>query len=194
VKEVAHSLPTRIYCDVHVTNKTGSSSNDWIYYQLVTHSLVITFKYSLCSVISHLHNLQSTVAHALGSSLSTSRLLATDLDTQTVTALHSKYYTRRKSFSHISSLLTAMNFPLLLHLKVSSEYFGFPANLHSTNFFRITTIWGWHNRPVVAAVPSELSHPTIQLRSAVGDQLLTLFERQWVAIGVPLLAALPLVG
>jgi hypothetical protein len=33
------------------------------------------------SVISHLHTLQSTVAHALGFSISTSRLLATDLDT-----------------------------------------------------------------------------------------------------------------
>jgi hypothetical protein len=32
-----------------------------------------------------------------------------------------------------------------------------PANLHSTNFSIITIIWGWYNRPVVAAVPSGLS-------------------------------------
>jgi hypothetical protein len=30
------------YCDVYATNKTGSSSDDWIYYQFLTHSLVIT--------------------------------------------------------------------------------------------------------------------------------------------------------
>jgi hypothetical protein len=38
--------------------------------------------------------------------------------------------------------------------QASSEYFGFPANLHSTNCSTITIIWGWHNRSVVAAVPS----------------------------------------
>jgi hypothetical protein len=27
------------YCDVYATNKTGSSSDDWIYYQLFTHAL-----------------------------------------------------------------------------------------------------------------------------------------------------------
>jgi hypothetical protein len=27
-------------CDVYATNKTGSSSDDWIYYQMVTHSLI----------------------------------------------------------------------------------------------------------------------------------------------------------
>jgi hypothetical protein len=40
---------------------------------------------SLYSVISRLYSLQSTVAHALGFSVSTSRLLATDLDAQTIT-------------------------------------------------------------------------------------------------------------
>jgi hypothetical protein len=48
------------------TNKTGSSSDDWIYYQVVIHLFLITLKYRLYSAISHLHNLQSTVAHALG--------------------------------------------------------------------------------------------------------------------------------
>jgi hypothetical protein len=32
-----------------------------------------------------------------------------------------------------------------------------PANLHSTNCSTITIIWGWCNRPVVAAVPSGVS-------------------------------------
>jgi hypothetical protein len=67
-----------------VTNKTGSSSDDWIYSQLVTQSLVITPRYSLYSAVSRLHQLQFTVAHALGFSRSTSRLPATDLDRQTV--------------------------------------------------------------------------------------------------------------
>jgi hypothetical protein len=58
---------------VYATNKTGSSSDDRIYYELVTHSLVITSRCSLYSAVSHLHNLQSTVAHALGFSLSSSR-------------------------------------------------------------------------------------------------------------------------
>jgi hypothetical protein len=69
---------------VYVTNKKGSSSDDWIYSQLVTHSLIITSRYSLYSAVSHLHQLQSTVAHTLGFSHSASRLPATDLAAQTV--------------------------------------------------------------------------------------------------------------
>jgi hypothetical protein len=48
----------------------------------VTQSLLITFKYMPYSAISDLHHLQTTVAHALWFSLSTSRLLATDLNTE----------------------------------------------------------------------------------------------------------------
>jgi hypothetical protein len=61
---------------VHATNKTGPSSDDWIYWHLVT------FTNKQYSAIVHLHHLQFTVAQALGLSLSTSRLLATDLNTQ----------------------------------------------------------------------------------------------------------------
>jgi hypothetical protein len=32
-----------------------------------------------------------------------------------------------------------------------------PANLYSTNCSTITIIWGWYNRPVMAALPSGLS-------------------------------------
>jgi hypothetical protein len=39
--------------------------------------------------------------------------------------------------------------------QVFSEYFGFPYNLHSTNFSTIIIIRGWCNRPVVAAVPRD---------------------------------------
>jgi extradiol dioxygenase family protein len=59
----------RIYCDVYATNKTGSSSDDWIYYQVVTHSLLITLTHRLYSFISRSDTLQSTVAHALGFSV-----------------------------------------------------------------------------------------------------------------------------
>jgi hypothetical protein len=63
-------------------NKTGSSSDDWIYSQLVTHSLIIMLTHRQYSAVSHLHTLQSTAAHALGFCRSTSRLPATDLDAQ----------------------------------------------------------------------------------------------------------------
>jgi hypothetical protein len=82
------------YCDVVATDKTGSSSDDWIYYQLVTHSLInYTYTQAIQFYVSHLHTLQSTAAHALGFSVHTSRLPAMDLDAQTVTVLHSKYST-----------------------------------------------------------------------------------------------------
>jgi hypothetical protein len=40
------------------------------------------------SAIADLHTFQSTVAHALGFSISASRLLATDLNTETSTSNH----------------------------------------------------------------------------------------------------------
>jgi hypothetical protein len=91
---------------------TGSSSDGWIYQHviqghpfdriirrdewhkdfIITHILapwlqvlLITFKYS---AIADLHNLQFTVAYALGFSVSTSRLLTTDLNTETITSNH----------------------------------------------------------------------------------------------------------
>jgi hypothetical protein len=58
-----------MYCGVYATNKTGSSSDDWIYQQLVTHSL-INYTYTMAiQFISHLHTLQSAAAHALGFSV-----------------------------------------------------------------------------------------------------------------------------
>jgi hypothetical protein len=43
--------------------------------------------------------------------------------------------------------------------QVFSEYFGFPANLHSTSYSTITLIYhlGLYNRPEVAAVPGDAS-------------------------------------
>jgi hypothetical protein len=62
-----------------VTKITGPSSDDRIYYQV----RLITLKYS---VFADLHNFQFTVAHALGLSVFTSRLLATDLKTTSTSA------------------------------------------------------------------------------------------------------------
>jgi hypothetical protein len=40
-----------LYCDVYSADKTGSSSDDWIYSQLVTHSL-INYTYTGNTVLS----------------------------------------------------------------------------------------------------------------------------------------------
>jgi hypothetical protein len=61
-----------------------------------THSLNYT-QYRPYSAITDLHTFQFTIAHALGFSLSTTHLLAMDLNTETITSnhwvTHSKYYT-----------------------------------------------------------------------------------------------------
>jgi hypothetical protein len=46
---------------------------------------------------------------------------------------------------------------------VLSEYFGFPANLHATNFFTIPSpiIRGWYNRPVSGR---RTQNPTAQIK------------------------------
>jgi hypothetical protein len=60
---------------VRVTYKKVFGLDDWIYWHLID----TTRNYRQYSAIAHLHNLQSTVAHALGLSVVTSRILATDL-------------------------------------------------------------------------------------------------------------------
>jgi hypothetical protein len=55
----------------------------------ITQSLLVTFSYRQYGAIADLHNLELIVAQALGFSLSASRLLATDLNTETITlSLH----------------------------------------------------------------------------------------------------------
>jgi hypothetical protein len=55
---------------------------------LIGSSFTMSLNYSQYRGIADLHNLQFTVVHALGFSVSTSRLLATDLNTETSTANH----------------------------------------------------------------------------------------------------------
>jgi hypothetical protein len=73
---------------VQATKMIGSSSDNRFISTLVTHSLLITFNYWQHSAVADLHNFQFTVVHALALSVSTSRLLATDLNTDTITSNH----------------------------------------------------------------------------------------------------------
>jgi hypothetical protein len=59
-----------------VSYKTDSGLDDWIYCTLYIHT---TRNYRQYSAIADLHILQFTVTHALGFSVFTSRVLATDL-------------------------------------------------------------------------------------------------------------------
>jgi hypothetical protein len=58
----------------------------------VTHSLVIALNIGN-TALSLIYHLQTTVAHAVGLPVSTSRLLATALNTGINTVSHFKYYT-----------------------------------------------------------------------------------------------------
>jgi hypothetical protein len=55
---------------------------------LLTLHCTISLNYNQYSAIADLHNFQFTVAHALGFSVSTSRILATDFNTGTITSNH----------------------------------------------------------------------------------------------------------
>jgi hypothetical protein len=67
-----------------VTKITGSSSGDWIYW----HFGYSYFNYNQYNTLADLHTLQFTVAHTLGLSVPSSRLLVTDLNTETITSNH----------------------------------------------------------------------------------------------------------
>jgi hypothetical protein len=56
--------------------------------EFIRTSFTISLNYNQYSAIADLHSLQFTVEHALGFSVSTSRLLATDLNTETSTSNH----------------------------------------------------------------------------------------------------------
>jgi hypothetical protein len=58
---------------------------------LVTISLLITLKYRQYSAIIDLYTFHFTVAHALGFSVLPSRLLATDLNTESITSDHYEF-------------------------------------------------------------------------------------------------------
>jgi hypothetical protein len=72
---------------LRVTKITGSKSDDCIYSVFISTSVRISIITPNYNAIAILHTFQPTVARALGS-LSTSRLLATDLNTETGTSYH----------------------------------------------------------------------------------------------------------
>jgi hypothetical protein len=71
------------------------------------HTLLITPKYRQYSAIADLHTLHFTVAHALGFPVFTSRLLATDLNTETITVsldyTHQVLHMKKIFKSHVKS-------------------------------------------------------------------------------------------
>jgi hypothetical protein len=71
-----------------VTKITGSRSDDWIYWRFFT----ITLNYKPYNAIADLHTFQFIVVHALGFSVSNSRILATDLNKETITLNHYKVF------------------------------------------------------------------------------------------------------
>jgi hypothetical protein len=53
--------------------------------------LLLTLKYRQYSVVAGLHTFQFTVAHSLGFPVFIARLLATDLNTETINSLSESY-------------------------------------------------------------------------------------------------------
>jgi hypothetical protein len=106
--KVCHNIVTRRL--VHATNRRVLVRMIGFISTLVTHSLLITLTHRQYSANAHLHNLQITVAEAVGFPVSTSRLLTTDLITGiiTVSLNHtlriSRHYSTHKVFtSHFKS-------------------------------------------------------------------------------------------
>jgi hypothetical protein len=87
-----------------VTKITGSRWDDWIYWH---------FDYNQYSAIADLHNLQFTVEHALGFSVFISRVLATDLNTETSTSNHYEVFLSLR-FQSLCTLGTQLKLRLLL--------------------------------------------------------------------------------
>jgi hypothetical protein len=93
----------------------------------VTHSLLITPKYRQYYAIADLHTFQFTIAHALGFSVLTIRLLTTDLSTETSTQI-TKSITHKMFQSHFkSSVLVPLHsvrvIPPLLFLSTANCFF-----------------------------------------------------------------------
>jgi hypothetical protein len=108
---------------VRVTNN-GSRSDDWIYWCFFT----ITLNYNQYSAIANLHTFQFTVAHALGFSVSTGRLLAMDLNIGTTTSNHYEAFlsfllqSPWTVYSPILSLQSLFSLPSFILLQVDTHY------------------------------------------------------------------------
>jgi hypothetical protein len=69
----------------------------------VTHLLLVTLRHGQYSAIADIHIFQFTVAHALGFFLSTSRLLATDFDTNYHSLTLQMLHKNQVLYSHVKS-------------------------------------------------------------------------------------------
>jgi hypothetical protein len=89
-----------------VTYKTGSGLNDWIYCTLYIHT-VRDYRQHIAIAIVHIF--QFTVTHALGFSVFTSHILATDLSQS-----HCNFKSHMKSSLHcLIPFLTFLQLPIL---------------------------------------------------------------------------------
>jgi hypothetical protein len=113
-----------------VPYKTGSGLVVWIYWQLLNTTRNYS-NYSNYSALADLHTLQFTGAHALGSSVFTSRILATDLSQS-----YCNFKSHMKSSFH--SLISSLHFfsiTLVCHLQNSTQF------LTTTNWIELFFNW-----------------------------------------------------
>jgi hypothetical protein len=129
-----------MYSGVHVTEMMGSSLGDWILSSFWLQPLVITFHHDPTAIT---HSLQSTIAHALGFSVSSSRLLATGLTT--VTSTHCTTSLKVFICSHNSLIaLSSTKLHWLTRYSLHHESYPWPTAVHLLNcLHRTNLLWHW---------------------------------------------------
>jgi hypothetical protein len=116
---------------------TGSGLDDWIYW----HRIHSTRNYRQYGAVAILHTLQFTITHALGFSVSTSRILATDLSQS---HCHFKAH-MRPSFHRLIPFLPFLLNPLRLPSPERDKYWLKWTILepNSLNFWQQLTLLSW---------------------------------------------------
>jgi hypothetical protein len=97
-----------------VTYKVGFEFDDWIYWTLYIHT---TRDYRQYSVIANLRTLKFIVAHALGFSVFTSRILATDSSQS-----HCRFKSHMESSFHSIILCYFFSVTVDCHLQNSAQF------------------------------------------------------------------------
>jgi hypothetical protein len=98
---------------------TGSGLDGWIYWRLLC---TISLNYKQYSAIADLHTFQFTVAHALGFSGSTNRILATDLNTGSIASNHYLTYCHLLPTGHSTGTpLPILHSNLLVKVKATNR-------------------------------------------------------------------------
>jgi hypothetical protein len=143
-----------------VTKIMGSGSDDWIYWCFFT----ITLSYNQYSAIADLHAFRFIVAHALEYSVSTSRILATDLHTGTITWNHYEVFLSfllQSPWTAISPILS-LQYPWFLTV-YSSVLISTQLQTHSLHIDAARTTHKNYASAIVACVSFEV--PTWSLPS-----------------------------